>query len=420
MHPETRPSPTPRSKWRTRFGWFGAFLLLLAALTLSFSPATPPMAPPTAIHVRDARAVFHRVRGVAGRSDPKPIAVSWAEARGIALLIGHAAKVERIAIDQDGDALRATASIPLRWGPWINLDARITPSDPGFPDIALKVGRLPIPAFVTRSAIWVARSVLRWRGAKVPHADDVVRSLTVAPSGIVAALVIPKDTQLFKSFNQAQFAPVDTKAAAEAYCALARVQRADPDKRLAVQLRRAFAHRPTAATPEDQNRSALIAVAMLTGSGQIGKIAGDVSSQTQDCKIPPQALTLLGRADLGSHWSISAALASIFGPDLSQAMGTWKEVSDSGASGSGFSFIDLAADRSGIHTAGRALNPDTAAALAIEIQGASDERLLPVKALALSEGLSEQAFTKRYISTESAQYGQMIIRIDRVLSRQGH
>lgn len=392
--------------------------MLLAALTLSFSPATPPMAPPSAAHVRDARAVFHRVRGVAGRADPKPIAVTWVEARGIALLIGRAAKIDRIAINQDRDALHATASIPLRWGPWINLDARVTPAAQGFPAIALKIGRLPIPAFMTRGAIWVARGVLRLRGVDVPPADDVVRSLAVAPSGITATLMIPKDTQLFKSFNQAQFAPVDTQATAAIYCTLARLQRTDPDERLAVQLRRAFAHRQTAERREDQNRSALIAVAMLTGAGQIGKIAGDVSSQTQDCKIPAQDLTLLGRADLGSHWSISAALASIFGPDLSQAMGTWKEVSDSGTNGSGFSFIDLAADRSGIHAAGRALDPHTGDALATEMKSAADERLLPVKALALAEGLSEQAFTQRFISTESAEYSQMITRIDRVLTRQ--
>jgi hypothetical protein len=413
---EAVPKP-PARKWARRLFWLSGFILLFAFLTLSLGPATPRAAAPSAAYVRDARAVFHRVRNVAGREHPDPIFLTWTEAQAVGSLIGRAAQIDRVSITRDGDDVRATASMPLRWGPWINVDARVTPNATGFPGISAWVGHLPIPSFLVRGAIWVARAGLRARGVDLPPMDDVVRSVDVSSRGVTALMMIPKDTKFFKAFNNAQFAPIDTQAVAEIYCQLAAMQQRQPDNSLAAQLRRGFAMRAAGIDESRQNRATLIAIAMLTGEAQIGKIAGDVYSETRSCRIAPQPLTLLGRPDLAKHWSISAALAAIFGPDIAQSMGTWKEVSDSGPQGSGFSFVDLSADRSGIHTAGRALDVNSAGQTAAFLAGAQEQSLLPIRALAFSEGMTEQDFQSRYISTESAEYDQMIVRIDSVLAR---
>ena len=126
---------------------------------------------------------------------------------------------------------------------------------------------------------------------------------------------------------------------------------------------------------------------------------------------------LAGRADLAKHWSLSAALAVSLGDDVGTAMGEWKELSDSRPGGSGFSFVDLAADRSGLTVAARASDPATAATVVARLRVATDEELLPVRALALSEGLSERDFISIYRAIDSAQFAAAKDRIDRVIAQ---
>lgn len=66
------------------------------------------------------------------------------------------------------------------------------------------------------------------------------------------------------------------------------------------------------------------------------------------------SLYLHKRPDLGRHFLVSAAIASIADSTLAKTIGLQKEVSDS-SSGSGFSFVDLAADYAGIRLANFAI-----------------------------------------------------------------
>ena len=141
-------------------------------------------------------------------------------------------------------------------------------------------------------------------------------------------------------------------------------------------------------------------------------------SATKPCRIAAQPVLLLGRNDLAKHWALSAALAALYGEDISQAMGTWKEISDSGPNGSGFSFVDLSADRSGIHWAMKAGDVSQAEAARSALAGITEVQIDPLHALALSEGLTEAEFQARYTSTESPEYTAMVARIDRVLKGQ--
>jgi Matrixin len=65
--------------------------------------------------------------------------------------------------------------------------------------------------------------------------------------------------------------------------------------------------------------------------------------------------TLSGRRDLAQHFFISAHLAAMAGSQIAFSSGLAKELSDSDG-GSGFSFIDLTADRAGILFAGSLIN----------------------------------------------------------------
>jgi len=48
----------------------------------------------------------------------------------------------------------------------------------------------------------------------------------------------------------------------------------------------------------------------------------------------------------------------------------------------------------------------------------TEVQIVPLHALALSEGLTEAEFQSRYTSTESPEYGAMVAKIDRVLKGQ--
>ena len=61
----------------------------------------------------------------------------------------------------------------------------------------------------------------------------------------------------------------------------------------------------------------------------------------------PRRVLLGGRDDLARHFSISAALAATMDTPLADAVGLYKELEDARPGGSGFSFVDLAADRAG-------------------------------------------------------------------------
>ena len=125
---------------------------------------------------------------------------------------------------------------------------------------------------------------------------------------------------------------------------------------------------------------------------------------------------LLGRDDLAKHWAVSAALTSTYGAQASLSMGTWKEISDSGAGGSGFSLVDLAADRSGTFSAARGSEEESAAAVQTWLSVAGPEELLPVSALALAEGMTEAEFQSRFASTDSAEFAATVQRIDATLA----
>jgi hypothetical protein len=101
------------------------------------------------------------------------------------------------------------------------------------------------------------------------------------------------------------------------------------------------------------------------------------------------------------------------GEPLANALGLYKEIEDA-RGGSGFSFADLAADRSGTrfgHLATRAA--DSARQVQSVVAAALvDEHLMP-NPWDLPEGLDQAAFARRYRDTSSPAYRAMIDDIDR-------
>src|SRR3546814_20196288 len=104
---------------------------------------------------------------------------------------------------------------------------------------------------------------------------------------------------------------------------------------------------------------------MFTDGPRVLRLAGD-RTKTPPCALTAFATRLHGRADTPKHWVLSAALTMFMDEKTGRAIGLWKELDDSLPGGSGFSFVDLAADMAGVRS-GKAARGGTAIDKVIEI-----------------------------------------------------
>lgn len=147
------------------------------------------------------------------------------------------------------------------------------------------------------------------------------------------------------------------------------------------------------------NRAAILALGVILGEGRVAKVA----KREIDMKRPSQAvklrnrITLHGRHDLSQHFWVSAALAVLSNDTRSMSAGIAKEMMDSTPGGSGFSFVDLTADRAGtLFTVAAARDEESARAIQARIRGGvAIEDFVP-DPLDLPEGLSRDEFQAKY------------------------
>jgi hypothetical protein len=126
-----------------------------------------------------------------------------------------------------------------------------------------------------------------------------------------------------------------------------------------------------------------------------------------------EGTTLAGRADWTQHYTLSAALAVLENPLVSDAGGLMKEQLDALTQGTGFSFGDLAADRAGVRFAVGATGSEEAArALRVRLQrGFVLEDYFP-PAADLPESLSVEQFRAAYGGVGTPRYRQVVAEID--------
>lgn len=118
------------------------------------------------------------------------------------------------------------------------------------------------------------------------------------------------------------------------------------------------------------------------------------------------------RGDLAQHFMASAALTASVNGQLSTAMGEEKELRDA-AKGSGFSFIDLAADKAGTRFGEAAtVSPESAQRLQKVMSEIKDYSAFIPDPRDLPEHMNEAEFKQRFGSTNSPQYQHVLQMID--------
>jgi len=164
--------------------------------------------------------------------------------------------------------------------------------------------------------------------------------------------------------------------------------------------------------PISENRAAILALTMFANGSSImplvGTRAGEQIDQPKRVKT-----TLRGRTDLPKHFMISAALVALADSRLSNVVGLFKELDDS-MGGSGFSFVDLLADRAGVRFAELSTASDQKAQWVQQKMGRSlTESVFMPRIDDLNEGMMQKTFKQRYRDVDSAAYRVEKQRIER-------
>lgn len=163
-----------------------------------------------------------------------------------------------------------------------------------------------------------------------------------------------------------------------------------------------------------ENTAAIYGLAQLLGGKNLQLMVNEVKHEDEQASLK---VTLARRRDLQQHFVYSATLHLLTSQNMSATVGETKELIDSLQGGSGFSFVDLLADKAGVRFAKLAtMSPQHAKAVQAFFSTADrqESEVFPSKAR-LPEGMPKEVFEQQYKSIDSALYQQIVAEIDRRL-----
>ena len=319
----------------------------------------------------------------------------------------------RIILSKDTLLTQATARLPaIPARPYLNFSFSISDKGEGPLIHALRVGRLPVPDRVTG---WLVKAGSAWwlpapdldvaRGAVkrlIVNAQRVVVVYRWQPELLDAvrdSLLPAKERETFSAYHRRIADLMETKVR--------------PSASLSELLPHLFAYaaeRSRDSSAVAENRTLLLVLGAWSSDRGMKAFVANPSKRLHRFR-----LTLDRRTDFAKHFLVSAALAVGGDGLLADAVGIFKEVSDTNG-GSGFSFTDLAADRAGTRFGERAVASEQFARnLQQRIAAGIAESDVSPKLRDLPEHLSESVFQRRYGEVGSAAYTLVMDEIEQRL-----
>ncbi len=162
-----------------------------------------------------------------------------------------------------------------------------------------------------------------------------------------------------------------------------------------------------------ENEAAIMALAIYAGHHRFANLVGDVQPVKGEVALPLAKPMLRYRSDLNQHFIFSAAIKLLSEQGVSMAIGEFKELMDRSKDGSGYSFVDLAADFAGVEFAVSATDPVQARVVQIILAGNFSERAFFPSIKGLPEGLKKAAFEAKFGQVDSPKYNVMVAEIKR-------
>ena len=396
-----------------------AAALLALALAVQHSPSVNEPLPVSVDDVARAHALLLRHDPRTAR--PGVVQAVALSQRDVELLLDQAgrrfgATRSSVGLRSGSAVLRASVPLPGHLpGGWLNIDARLQ-SGAGLPGVqALRVGRLPVPAWLARQALPALLDALGLR-AQAALALRMVSRVDFQPQRLTLSYAWPDDPR--RALGPSLLPAEDLARLKRHVDALAALLAAAPPSgqvEMARLLPPLFALAQRHSADDDQaraeNRAALLALALVANRGALTTL---VPAARGWAPLRPVQFTLLGRPDFPLHFLISAVIAAEAGGPLSDAIGVYKEVVDA-RSGSGFSFNDIAADRAGTRLGQRAASSPRALQQRLA-DGVQESDLMPPVS-DLPEYLGAAEFARRFGAVGAPAYREMMAGIEARLDR---
>lgn len=320
----------------------------------------------------------------------------------------------------NGVWLGGTAKLPIPdtfLGRYLNVEALIAESDEELVVSELSIGSLPIPSWIIKPFTVFALDWFIGDGKGEPVYASI-RSVKINGDLITVAFQPPPN--LVADVKAAAGAAIhfgNAEAVRAYYRVIADISRRQVPTSLASYMGPLFAvaeERSKTKSPVDENRAAILALAMYFGDSRFELLLRDVkTSDISDGDFDTGEVKLERRHDWVQHFVTTAGIQVAAGSGISNLIGEAKEVNDAEGP-SGFSFTDIAADRAGVRFAEVATRSESSArklqrALSA---GASESDFFP-RVGDLPEGLSEADFKSAYGDLDTPTYNTMIRKIDR-------
>ena len=364
-----------------------------------------------------------RVRDVLGAADPRKhpqegeaVRTFHADGRDLDLILHDASRrllhgAGRVVLADQSARIQLSVQWPRSpVGQWLNVEADVRQTA-GLPALErLQIGRVPVPPGLAR---WMlVQAIAHYEATEqVQTVVGMVQRVTLQPTEIVLdyvwrpdglrTVMLPvADQQRLRSYVERLPAllgkgrgPVPLASLLPPMFELARVRTA------------AVGGGDEVAAQE--NRSALIALALYATGQSPARFVPEARHWNRPV---PRPVLVRGREDFAMHFLVSAVLAAEGGGRLADAIGLYKEISDS-RGGSGFSFNDIAADRAGTRFGQIAANDPKRLQTELS-KGVTDEDFMPGVA-DLPEFLNEAEFKATYGGVGAPAYERMKAEIER-------
>ena len=164
------------------------------------------------------------------------------------------------------------------------------------------------------------------------------------------------------------------------------------------------------------NKAAILALGVLMGDDRVASVGwSELDPRYKDQRAAlRQRITIHGRSDLPKHFAVSAALTVMTDEQRALAVGITKELSDSQTGGSGFSFVDMVANKSGIRLAVVATKSEASARMMqLKVAAASSPFSFMPEINDLPEGLPNSIFEAAFGGLGGNRTRELFKEIDR-------
>jgi len=425
---------------RKRFGFWRislivlplAFILLPIGILSAISDFTPLVTESVKIDsnsaVKARRIVKQFYRGLMRPASAPSSKVSLSEIdlnEVLALAVrGIRAAKAQARIDSNGLTGKLSLHLPQNpFGNYINVTANIEPFSDGLKVSKLTVGGLKLSG---RILLGIAESLLNRALEGETLGTELlasIESLTVNHSRLTVVYhpVLNFRNKVNRLKQQIQLGKDDSQQVRSYYQQLCTFRQQGPTggyASLGSYLSHIFnyAQQRSLASDEaaEENRAALLALALFLGSDKFDTLIGALDAST--CRSARGYIGLANRNDLRLHFIFSAALQVISNSGVSFSIGEFKELLDTERGGSGFSFADLAADRAGIRFAELAVADSSAEQLQQKASELAKETVFFPSISGLPEGIGQQEFEQRG-GIESDFYKKYLATIEQRIDR---